>query len=435
MHSNQKKWEQRANLVLGGGPATYSKHPSRFPASAPSVLVSGQGAWVTDTDGHDYLDTIAGLGATLIGYGHTKESSPRLAFEIEHGGSFSLTSKVEVEAAEMLAERYQVEAVRFGKNGADALQAAVRLARYSTGHDHILCSGYHGMHDWYITSTKSRGGVLAVTCGYTTPFHFLDIDDLMDHVDMYQGKVAGVVIEVPPLAPNVTDDQIRRYLHAVQNLCRDEGILFIVDEIVTSPRYWKSSGHSPALGLTNRYAISPDVLCVGKGIANGFPLSAVCGKADLLSHFRADGVFFSSTFGGETYSLAAMMDTLEQLTKDNLMHLQQMGSDYLYHLQQTLDLFDLPATVLGDYARMTIQWHGPEADKLKTAWIAQHLEHGILYGVPIFPMLCWNFDDLIYLKDNVGIVARQLGEALKQGSLMELIPQHQLVTDVFRRFD
>lgn len=425
----------KAASVLSSGPATYSKDASRFPDNVPQFIASGRGHWVYDDDDNKFFDTISGLGATILGYGALRNDK-RLNREIKFGGSYSLGSTIEVEAAEMLSNRFGYESVRFAKNGADAVQAAVRLARYLTGKKHVLCSGYHGMHDWYIASTKSNGGILPAVSEYTEPFEFFDYEHLKHLMSSIRTDLAAVVIEVPPMPSEVYRYEISDYLNNVQNYCNNNNIIFILDEIVTACRYSAlGGGQYPRLGAASLYEVSPDLLCVGKGIANGFPISAVLGKAEWMDYFRPDGVFFSTTFGGESYSLAAMMSTLEYLNKENLDHLRDMGQQYHNNLVECFIDKAIPAVVLGDHARMTIQWKGDEADLLKYAWIAEHIKLGILYGVPIFPMTCWQQTDVNRLTRHARKVSNILSKHMHDGTLYELIPNGKIPQDVFKRYD
>lgn len=425
----------KSESVLSSGPATYSKHPSRFPDNAPQFISSSRGPWVYDQDEENrFFDTISGLGATILGYGALRNDK-RLNREIKFGGSYSLGSTLEIEAAEMLSNRFGYESVRFAKNGADAVQSAVRLARYVTGKQDVLCSGYHGMHDWYIASTKSNGGILPDVSEHTKQFQFFDWESTEELMYQNRSNLAAVVIEVPPMPEDVLMYEISDYLRRVEEYCKNRSIIFILDEIVTSSRYASDSEvEYPRLGLTNACGVTADLLCVGKGIANGFPISAVLGSADLMNCFRPDAVFMSTTFGGETYSLAAMMSTLERLNHENISNLRNMGSQYHDNLIECFRDKGLPATVLGDYARMTIQWRGEESELLKCAWVAEHIKLGILYGVPIFPMTCWQQTDVNRLTRHARKVANILVKNMHDGTLYDLIPNGRLPQDVFKRY-
>ena len=194
--------------------------------------------------------------------------------------------------------------MRFGKNGSDATSAAIRLARAYTGKEMVLVCGYHGWQDWYIGSTTRNLGVPESTQALTKSFPFNDIEALTSLVEQYSGKVAAIIME--PMNVEYPKDG---YLAQVQALTKKHDIVLVFDETITGCRF--ANG-----GAQELFGVTPDLATFGKGLANGFPLSAVVGKSDIMD--LMEEVFISGTFGGETASLAAANVVLDKVARLNV---------------------------------------------------------------------------------------------------------------------
>ena len=145
--------------VIPGGTQTLSKGPSQFvDGVSPKFLRCGRGCHVWDVDGNEYIDYPMALGPILLGYDHPAVTEAVIA-QVHEGSTFTLMHPLEVEVAELLVEMIPcAERVRFAKNGADATGGAIRAARALTGREHVVATGYHGYHDWYIASTERNAG-------------------------------------------------------------------------------------------------------------------------------------------------------------------------------------------------------------------------------------------------------------------------------------
>ena len=302
-YSQSLKYFERASAVIPLGSQTFSKSVTQYaPGSSPLALNRGVGCRVWDVDGHEYLDFVNGLLAVILGY-CDPDVDHAVRQQLSNGTVLSLPHPLEAEVAEAICELVpSAEMVRFGKNGSDATAGAVRLARAFTGRDHVLVCGYHGWQDWYIGSTARNLGVPSVVRELTHQFAFNDQAGLETLFKAHRGGVACVVME--PMASAWPADG---YLAAVQALCRREGALLIFDETITGFRF--ATGGAQAL-----FGIMPDLTTLGKGLANGFPLSAVCGRRDVMR--LMEEIFFSFTLGGETLSLAAAKATLTKIRRE-----------------------------------------------------------------------------------------------------------------------
>ena len=269
---------------------------------SPKYLRHGSGAWVWDVDGNRFLDMTMAVGPLVLGYAHPAVDEA-IRRQLQDGITFSLMHPLEVEVAEMVRELVPgADAVRFSKTGADATSAAVRLARAFTGRDRIVCCGYHGWHDWYVSVTDRALGIPAAVADLTSTFEYNDLGSLDEALD---DQVACVILE-----PAVFEAPRPGFLEGVRERCDRSGALLVFDEMWT--------GFRVALGgAQERFAVRADLATFSKAIANGMPLSVLTGRADVMRLLERD-VFFFTTFGGEALSLAAAKATLGALAADRV---------------------------------------------------------------------------------------------------------------------
>lgn len=284
------------------GSQTFSKSHIQYPELAPHFLVRGKGSHVWDADGNEYVDFVNGLLPVILGY-CDPDVDRAVTEQLHKGVSFSLASPLEGELAEILTEIIPcAEMVRFGKNGSDATTGAVRVARAFTGRDRVAVCGYHGWQDWYIGATARSKGVPEAVRRLTHPFKYNDLASLQTLFDEYPGQFAAVIME-----PMDAEEPAPGFLAGVKDLTHRSGAVLIFDEIITGFRF--------ALGGAQElFGVTPDLAAIGKSMANGFPISAVVGKRELMKEMEE--VFFSFTFGGETISLAAALATVKKMRRE-----------------------------------------------------------------------------------------------------------------------
>ena len=202
--------------------------------------------------------------------------------------------------------------VRFGKNGSDATSGAVRAARAFTGRERIACCGYHGWQDWYIGSTTRHAGVPASVRGLTHPFVYNDLGALEKLLRGHLGEFAAVIME-----PVNFVEPASGFLEDAKRLAHEHGALLIFDEIC-------SGFHFGLGGAQKLFGVTPDLACFGKAMGNGFPISCVLGRAEVMRIF--DEIFYSFTFAGEVASMAAAMKVLDILERtDALARMEANG--------------------------------------------------------------------------------------------------------------
>ncbi len=311
---------------------TYSKSYRYFCGGfAPSYMERGEGCYIYDVDGNKFIDFICALGPVSVGYSEPSVNAAVKA-QVDRFASGSLQSELEVELAEKICQIIPcAEMVRFVKNGSDATTAAVRLARAYTGRDIVLMSGYHGMHDWSIGASENKKGVPKAVCELTKNFVYNDLDDL-------ESKLKGNDVAAVILEPIQSSGPKEGYLEAAKELAHRYGAIFIFDEVV-------SGFHYALGGAQEMYGVEPDLVAFGKGMANGYPISAVAGRRDLLEQIE-QGVFVSTTFGGDSISMAAALATIKILEQPGYYeHITSIGTLIREGIQERIDKYSLNGIV------------------------------------------------------------------------------------------
>ena len=300
-----------------GFTSTGSKRPDALFGS-PSQMTRAAGCRVWDRDGREYLDYVMALGAVALGYGHPSVNRAAEA-AIAAGVVGPLPPVIEAELADVLAARIPwMERVRFLKTGAEAVAAAVRLARVATGRDEILGCGYHGWLDWCQGATE---GVPAAVRGLFAELPFNDVRAGREMIHARAGRLAAVVIE-----PVIVAEPTREWLQMLRDETARAGAVLVFDEIKTAFRI--------ALGgAVEKYGVRPDLVVIGKALANGFPLAAVGGRADLMEAVAR--TWISSTLATESVALAAARATIEVFVEQDVCRrLHAVGTRLLHGLHE-----------------------------------------------------------------------------------------------------
>ena len=349
---------------------TFSKSYRYFcRGAAPSYMDHGEGCYIYDVDGNKFIDYMCALGPITVGY-NIPSVNEAVIKQVNKFASGSLQSELEVELAEKLCEIVPcAEMVRFVKNGGDATTSAVRLARAYTGRDIVLMSGYHGMHDWSIGASDNRKGVPAAVCELTKTFAYNDLEDLENKLK--ENSVAAVILE--PIQSSGPKDG---YLESVKELAHKYGALLIFDEVVSGFRY--------ALGgASEMFGVTPDLAAFGKGMANGYPISAVAGRKELLEQIEK-GVFVSTTFGGESISMAASLATIKILEQPGFYdHITNIGSIQQKGIIELIDKYDLNDVLavsgLPAHCGVSFEGHGSLSYlDIQSVYSQAMIENGIL---------------------------------------------------------
>ncbi|HLQ58396.1 MAG TPA: aminotransferase class III-fold pyridoxal phosphate-dependent enzyme, partial [Gemmatimonadales bacterium] len=306
-----------------GFTSTGSKRPEALfgtGGGGPTRMTRASGCRVWDEGGREYVDFVMALGAVALGYGHA-DVNRAAAAAIAAGVVGPLPPVAEEELAEALGERIPwLERVRFLKTGAEAVAAAVRLARVATGRDEVLGCGYHGWLDWCQGATE---GVPVAVRDLFAELAFNDVAAGRELIRARAPRLAAVVVE-----PVIVSEPTREWLQMLRVETERAGAILIFDEIKTAFRL--AIG-----GAAQRYGVkpAPDLVVLGKALANGFPLAAVGGRADLMA--AASRTWISSTLATEGVSLAAARATLEVFERDDVCdHLHRIGTRLLHGLHE-----------------------------------------------------------------------------------------------------
>lgn len=362
---------KRAEQTIPLGSQTFSKSRTQYPVGiSPLYAARAKGAEIWDVDGNKYIDLVSSLASITLGYGDP-EVNKAVKKQLRLGVSLSLPARLEAEVSELIVEMVpSAEMVRFGKNGSDATSAAIRLARAFTGRDHIIVCGYHGWQDWYIGSTTRDKGVPSPVSSLTHKFEFNNIESLKHILDSLKNNVAAVIME-----PMNVNFPIPGFLEQVQSSTHQAGALLIFDETITGFRYSRG-------GAQELFGITPDLSTFGKGMANGFPLSAVAGRRDVM--LEMEEIFFSGTFGGELLSLAAAKVVLERHLREDLCgKLRLSGQNLSDETQSAISSNGLEEVLglTGHASWRFLNWRATNkysVDEIKTFFMQEVFRRGVL---------------------------------------------------------
>jgi len=363
------KLYQKALNLIPSVTQTLAKGPQQnVKGIAPKYLVKGKGSHVWDVDGNEYLDYNMAIGPLSLGYAYNKVDQA-IRKQLKDGITFSLMHPLEVEVAEILNKIIpNAESVRYSKTGADVTSAAVRVARAFTKREKILCCGYHGWHDWYISVTDRNSGIPKAVQDLTFTFNYNDIQSVIDSID---DDTAAVILE-----PFVFEAPKDNFLHKLRDVCTKNGTLLIFVEMWT--------GFRIALGGAQEFfKVKADLATFSKAVANGMPLAILAGRKDVMSVLEKD-VFFYTTFGGEALSLAAAKATIKELKNKKVpAYLAKQGRKLKNGYNQIAESLNMPYTkCIGYECRSLVTFDSTAGNPLEMKSLVQQemIKRGILWG-------------------------------------------------------
>ena len=321
------------NYIPGGG-HTYSKGDDQFPYNAPAAITHGKDAYVWDLDGNKYLDCSMGLTSVCIGHGY-EPVAQAVADAAFQGTNFQRPALIELEAAKLFLETVESgDMVKFAKNGSTVTTAAVKLARAFTGKNRVAICREHNFFsfdDWFIVTTPCNFGIPEKTREMTALFSYNNYESVEALLADNDHDIACLILE-----PVKFDPPKDNFLHKVAALCKERGVLLILDEMISGFKWSLKGAH-------NYFGVKPDMSTWGKGIANGFSACALTGRAEImeLGGIRDEGkdklFLISTTHGAETTGLAAMNATIKAFKDNNMICGNwQRGTDIKLRLEQTI---------------------------------------------------------------------------------------------------
>ena len=386
-------WATRASRVIVGGASTGSKRPDKIyggridDAALPTHYVSATGCRVVTTEGDTLVDCTMALGSVALGYAEPQLT--RAVIEaLAHGSVSGLPPAVEVEVAEAFCGVVPcAERVQFVKTGADAMSAAVRIARTYTGKDVVVGCGYFGWHDW----SSDAAGVPAST---QTNFRRIPFDDLYaleKAVSEVGDALAAIAIE-----PVIEREPSKEWIERARKLCDEKHAVLIFDEIKTGFRV-ATGGYQQYVGIT------PDLAAFGKAMANGYPLAAVCGHQDLME--VTDRTWISSTLASETASLTAASAVIAwHLRADICASLWSIGKDMREIIGKAISASGVTGvSVDGIDPMWLMRFDDPDRE---TAFLKAATRNGVL-----FKRGAYNFAAMAHDEEALSIVEQAASDA------------------------
>jgi glutamate-1-semialdehyde 2,1-aminomutase len=376
--TGQKLWK-RAKKVIPGGNMLLSKRAEMFlPDQWPAYFSKAKGCKVWDLDGKEFIDmSIMGIGTNALGYGHP-EVDEAVSEVVAAGNMSTLNCSEEVYLAEKLIEIHPwADMVRFARSGGEANAIAIRIARAATGKDKVAICGYHGWHDWYLSANLGDNagldghllpgleprGVPRDLCGSSLPFTYNNFSEL----EMLVASHDVGVIKMEVMRSDAPEDD---FLHKVRKLATEKNIVLIFDEC--------SSGFRQSFGgLHKVFGVEPDMAMFGKTLGNGYAITAVIGKRDIME--AAQTTFISSTFWTERIGPAAALKTLEVMEREkSWKQITDTGRNITERWNTLANKYDLSITTSGIPAFTGYSFNSKKHLAFKTLITQEMLAKGYL---------------------------------------------------------
>ncbi len=376
----------KAKKIIPGGTQLLSKRSEMFlPDQWPSYFKKAKGVEVWDLDGNKFIDmSIMGVGACVLGYSDDDVNNA-VKKAIDDGSMCTLNSPEEVELAELLLKLHPwAGGVRYGKTGGGAMTIAVRIARAYSGKDKIAFCGYHGWHDWYLSSNLSNDknldghllpglepkGVPRALKGTAIPFEYNDISKLKKIVK--KNKDIGVIVIEPIRYTEPQND----FLKEAKKIAKKIGAVLIFDEITSGFRM--NIG-----GAYEKYNVTPDIVVYGKSIGNGYPMSVIVGTKRVMD--AAQTSFISSTFWTERVGLAATLATIKKIKAKNVpKHLMKMGAYINKGWTRLAEKHKLDVKIMGILPLTTFVIQHKKSKELHTLFTQEMLKRGYLASKSVY---------------------------------------------------
>lgn len=401
-----KTLQQKSHALIPGGAHTYAKGDDQYPELAPGFIARGKGCHVWDVDGNEFIEY--GMGLRSVTLGHAYEPVVEAAYKaMRQGINFTRPTPLESECAEkFLSLIDQMDMVKFCKNGSDADDAAIRLARAYTGRDLVAVCADHpffSVSDWFIGMTMMNAGIPQAVRDLNVNFRYNDLESLQSLFDQYPNQIACVIMEVETATPPKDN-----FLHNVREVCHKNGALLIFDEIITGFRWHLR-------GAQHVHNIVPDLCTFGKGMGNGFSIAALAGKREFmerggLQHDQERVFLLSYTYGAESHSLAAAIATMTIYEQEDVVgHLHRQGERLIqgvtdaieeHNLQNYVGLMGKPCNLV----YYTLDQNDNRSQEFRTLFLQEVIKRGV-----IMPSLVVSYS---HSDEDVARTMQAVGEAL-----------------------
>lgn len=377
---NSLKTYKEAKQLFPYGTQLFSRRPELGPfGQAPVYFEKAKHGHFWDVDGNEFIDTALAFGPISLGYCYDIVDNA-VKKQIDKGFLGSINSPVEIELANLICEIVPcAEMIKFCKGGGDADAVAIRIARGYTGKDIVLFCGYHGWCDWYLAANLnsesnlnqhlrpgiSAKGVPSQLAGTCIPFEYNNLDNLKKMLEQNKGKVACIIME-----PTRFKKPGKGYLEGVRQLADEHKCVLIFDEVVTGFRL-------AAGGAQEYFGVTPDMATYAKAVANGYALSVVAGKRDIMSS-QGDN-FISSTYWSDATAMAAGIATLNEIrTKPVIQTIDRLGRRLMVGLEELGRKHKVNIKIAGHGCDFAVSFdYGNDSGKILTLYMQEMVARGI----------------------------------------------------------
>ena len=416
-----QKLYSKAKQIVAGGNMLLSKRPEMFlPEQWPSYFSKSKGCEVWDLDGNKYIDTLMMPGTNSLGYNY-EEIDEAVKDTINSGNMSTLNAPEEVELTERLVELHPwADMARFARSGGEANSVAIRLARAASGKDNVAFCGYHGWHDWYLASNLSDtkgldGHLLPGLNPHGVPKNLKDSVHPFEYnnFDKLEGLVKTKNIGVIKMEVYRNKEPENNFLHRVRKLANQHNIVLVFDECTSGFR--KNYG-----GLHKLYDVEPDVAMFGKALGNGYAVTAVLGKREVMQ--AAEKSFISSTFWTERIGSSAALATLKAMDKEKSWEkITSTGESVNQEWLKLSQEFELPITISGLAALTTFTFKSDNALAYKTLITQEMLKKGYLAATAVYVCTAHTPDIIKTYLENLKPIFQTIKECEEGRDVMKLL--------------
>lgn len=353
---SRELFEEACTLVPGG--VLGARKPGDFiEGEYPIFLETGQGCRLTDVDGNEFVDYLCGYGPIILGYREPEVDEAVYRQIRDKGFCFTLSQKYQNQLARKINEIIPcAEKSIFLKTGSDATTAAIRIARAHTGRIKVLRCGYHGWHDWCV---EMKGGIPHKFYEDVFEFRYNDLDQMEDLMKTHGDETAAIIMT--PFGHHNHEkmqEPLPGFLEGVKEIAQRYGAVLIFDEIRTCFRLRMG-------GAQELYGVTPDLTVLGKAMANGYAISVVTGRSEVMMA-AADKLFISSTFFPNSNGYIAALKTIEILERDHVLDdIWRKGARFMDRIREIIDRYDVGAELSGVAPMFYISFAKDEARTYK----------------------------------------------------------------------
>lgn len=421
MGKSQQLYE-KAKTMIPGGTQLLSKRPEmHLPDYWPSYYSKASGCQVWDLDGNEFYDlSYMGIGSCILGYADP-DVDKAVTQAIQKGVMNTLNAPEEVELAELLIKIHPwAEMVRYTRTGGEAMTVGIRIARSYTGKDKVLFCGYHGWHDWYLSSNLAQrdalqghlisglspAGIPEGLNGVSYPFMYNDTEQFLKLVETHKNTIGAVVLE------SIRNfDPTPEFLKTLRDVCTRENIPLVVDEISAGFRNTIGGAHL-TIGL------EPDIAIFAKAISNGYPMAAIIGKRKFMD--AAQKSFISSTYWTERIGPTAAIATINKfIQRDAPTHLNKVGNIIKGGWKSLGEKHGLKLKVYGLPVLCGFSFDYPNPLELKTLYTQEMLSKGFLASTAFYASLAHTEEICAKYLQAVDQVFETIADCIKNNKVKE----------------